>query len=750
MIRKHDEKASAGIAVCLGERRWTAASASQPHQAVRPRGKRVLPAILLPRVSGEPLRLDDHYPPHPRGTGESWPPEALVSEAGGCGRFPLAAAWAGLRDSKSWQWCHDDRTVRVTPEDALGTATAAIARRYQQTEAALVVPNWLRQRQKQAIIDAGRRTHGVRIVLLWQPIAAALAYLDRHSCEPLDAGSHLLHVHCGWDEVHFTRLELVHEEKDGQVRCLPARHRPNAEDSHPSCGWAILDCWRRGLQPRSSANMSWWKLFVGEDCGIEMDSTVTSLKQLGHQSHVDAIGGQDWRIPQATLPEIRRWLLDRCNSTEHGAAAVVITGDLADLIVGEEAEQLADITGLSTKSVSLANGSVGEELMTCGAALFLDRRSRGQPTYLDTLPRIELLVETGGVHNWIALMEEQQRYVDGGVAWNRPHPVSNLSVPRGASSLKLAVSHEEYDSVRELEAILPRSAPKGLPAELTVSATPAEGHAVLEVRILDTTYDARSRIVANWRRMRDTGMKKDDYVASQPKAFPELMPRKASWRLWPQTRIQLERVTSYLERGRPVREWVWTELRGRLQQKDQSFYPFDATVFDSEGSIVDKTENVHRYASALWTYLKSPSCKHSSNVVRCLGYMSANLPEFESWLISRLDYSFGSDGGAVLHACGHCLRDPENTAALFRWILRRCDQRVRTNDIKTLSQALRYRHNATQNLRSAEAEKLVLVNLMAFEQDLQGGGRSFLFRWSALSVVFLLRHRRFDTNFLDP
>ena len=54
------------------------------------------PAVLLPRVSGEPLRIDLMSPPHPRGTGDAWPPESVLRTNDGGGRLPLAFVWPAL------------------------------------------------------------------------------------------------------------------------------------------------------------------------------------------------------------------------------------------------------------------------------------------------------------------------------------------------------------------------------------------------------------------------------------------------------------------------------------------------------------------------------------------------------------------------------------------------------------------------------------------------------------------------------
>ena len=70
--------------------------------------------------------------------------------------------------------------------------------------------------------------------------------------------------------------------------------------------------------------------------------------------------------------------------------------------------------------------------------------------------------------------------------------------------------------------------------------------------------------------------------------------------------------------------------------------------------------------------------------------------------------------------------------------------------MKSLSQILRYRENATEHFSTELANRAMENTTNVFKRELDQGGRSFNFRWSSLVIVFLLRRRMYDPNFADP
>lgn len=133
----------------------------------------VPPSVLVPRLTGEPIRLDCDFPVHPRGTGCDWPPEARSDDECGAGRYPLAIAWADLPDGRKWAWKIDGNLHEVAPAEAIAAAMAHILRvrpaLVGEGYPTLVIPNATRQTEQQALLDAARRM-GIKLQLLWRPV----------------------------------------------------------------------------------------------------------------------------------------------------------------------------------------------------------------------------------------------------------------------------------------------------------------------------------------------------------------------------------------------------------------------------------------------------------------------------------------------------------------------------------------------------------------------------------------------------
>jgi hypothetical protein len=146
------------------------------------------PAALLPRFSDEPLRGDVTAPPHPRGSGLHWPPEARADS--GSGRWPVALAWDRLRSGLNWTWQFDGESHKEEAANAIAAALAAVLLSRTRDarirpDTVLVVPDDLREQEQQALIDGCQRI-GIVVKLIWRPVAAALAWLRLHEKELLD------------------------------------------------------------------------------------------------------------------------------------------------------------------------------------------------------------------------------------------------------------------------------------------------------------------------------------------------------------------------------------------------------------------------------------------------------------------------------------------------------------------------------------------------------------------------------------
>jgi len=754
----------------LGSMNWALGAAD----SVRPQcrdseSSPIAPAVLVPSRHGEPFRLDVTYPPHPRGTGDFWPNESIVSSEIGAGRCPIAAAWTARRLPGGLRWKWKSPEGDETLCDPIEVISEAIAQLVSNTRiagpAAIAIPNNFRQVEQQRVLDACHERNA-DVALIWLPVAAALEWLaifDDTLPSPTSLSDtsppKLLICHCDWGHIEFTQLELVPWPDSSPTQWIPARSRPNDKDTHPGFGWDFAANY--GQHTAKDVMDHWAEMFSNR---YPIPSHVPNSAQGGRCEILWKLQG--WDVPQATANDIQRQLMLRIKALGSRIAGLVVIGDWAMHL---NLRELQNTPSNPFRIVQLA-GREAESFVASGAARFRQAQLAKKTCYLDTLPELELFLEERGEFIWHPLLGEKFKYVAGGTPWHSDKPI-NVSVRRGEESVRLVVWHEEYEGVRELIAQLKHPAEQRLPGKLHVSATPAQGNAVIRIDFDKTESQPVQSITANWHRMpvmqgKDgKSLDRKSYLETLPRAYPELMPRQGSSRNW-------QKATQLMRRLSGGSEFNWEiiqsstaysikELKNALLAKDQaaaknSTTCKDFTAVGSDHRVIlqpQLLEELTNSCLSYWRRFKDTHGLHVNDVVRILGYISASDPQFEGWLLRSLQNS-NYDRSAISHACGHCLRSSDDLNAYFSAAFgqfRVSGTAEVKRDLKPVSQALRYRANATERLSSSHAELMVSQCLKVFKHQMDiRKGSTLDFRWSALVVGYLLRRRIYDGDFLPP
>ncbi|QDU96267.1 hypothetical protein Pla8534_40860 [Lignipirellula cremea] len=726
------------------------------------------PAILLPSRGGEPLRLDVTSPAHPRGTGQSWPAEAEVSSQQGSGRIPLAAAWTGRRlaDSCTWRWeSPEEQAVRCKPLDAIAEGIAQLSVLIGGVNpVSVVVPNDFRQTEQQRVLDACRK-YNANVSLIWLPIAAGLGWLDanRHELQspanPQCRAQRLLVCHCDWGQVEISFLELVPWPEANPTSYLPARKRPNREDIIPGTGWRSAATLEKATDAEIAA--TWSQMFMQP-----WRQQFHQINAINHR-HLELLHAlQKWEVNHSPPSAIEDKLADCIARSVDDVVGVIVVGDWADVL---------DLARLRSKLAAPAvvvqlSGKEAETYLASGAAIYQAACLRNEICYLDTLPKLELFVERNGEFVWHPLLQSDNRYVHGGELWRSPDPI-DVAARRGEEQVRLVVWHEEFEGVRELVANLREPAEKRLPGQLQVAATPAQGNAVLTIELASDAAIHRQRITANWRKMRtltnDKGVPVDreTYLKNQPRAFPELLPRFSSGARWAFVRDALRELATNKELSWehlakcPTRKL--NTLKNLVSQKDQNEAGVDRTAIGSDHAAPTGEAILKAFSSACLEYWRREKGNFGDNqkleyVIRTLGYISVDDQELSEWLIECLTNRTvdRKARAAAVHACGHCLRNPHDLSTFILAVFEMCPNAVvsrNTNSLKSVSQALRYRAVATQEVTDEQAVNIFEECLNIFEHEMVSArGRTFAFRWSALIAGYMLRRRSYSADFLPP
>ncbi|MBL8872649.1 MAG: hypothetical protein JNK90_22920 [Planctomycetaceae bacterium] len=727
-------------------------------------------AILLPRFENEPFRMDIGIEPHPRGSGRSWPVEAIAHQQYGVGRLPLASLLERIERGDAVEW-HTDSTRSYSCSQALADSLAgSVNTRQNDVDLVFVIPNHWNELLQQKLLDAFQFAN-LNCRLLWRPVAAALdwcdnfsAYLGGYQGEQGDTVGKLLSLYIGFDTIEVTELDLVRWGNGSNgVTIVPARKRPKPTDRMPSFGFrqAIQNLAQTPEEVRFRVSGSndllsyvWNQLWCTNlVASYERKTVFNDLSSAASDSALEAF---TCNIEQLNPIQIKLRLQQCKKLLESKYDGIVISGALAncDFITGKKIwKWCTECLDVTTGSFWIEGYNCESGLLTRGACCFGRRLQDERPTYLDTLPRLEMVISDKGEPAFIDLLDPEQKWVDGGRIWHRPERITNLSIATGSIDLKLAVSHEEFVGVREVVTDLPCKAEATEKVSLSVQMFPAQGNARIELHPDHPGFFDKQRVFVDWKKMHElkdesgNTLSKEDYLDSLPRSFPGLLPRIMSRSKWRNASTFIQRIRASIQRNAPV-TFVNNEFRlarESFREKDSARYPQDATAFDSNGKCFGEFD-LDEFMNFVWPYFLK---YQPSEFVRAMAYTHVNHKEFHEYVLRNLSSGYTNENFVV--AAGKCFRNPDHIVVFVDAFL--SDHRKGASGNawwKALSEILRFRSNATQNISSEKCLTLMNIAGKQFEMQRRAGGGGEYFRLVCLVIVYLLRRRAFDDTFLDP
>jgi len=756
------------------------------------------PSILLPKLAGEPPRLDFQWPSHARGSGQIWPPEAVLSEDSGVGRLPLCYALAALTQESagqesSWIWEIKGSTRRLALSSAVGFGAAAILERspaqQRQAMAVVTIPNSLTGNQQQAIIDICRR-RGSKVTLLWRPVAASLAWCARNTDRLITmkpkqdhALGAVVSVHIGLDSIEVACMDIVPRKHAGNWYFLPARGRPHGKPL-PGLFHACEAVAERHLNDRSEMSPSnvwhlmwstpWMNNTLRTLRRSELNASEASPRPKGASdrllTHWEQCysGLADGRtstfsaLSRAIIPvfptgqEIGNWL-SNIRSQIEGRKLIggIVTGPFAAL--SRRKGLLADLWLEKLKCRSVPALIEGRDMelgvLARAAALHGVRLRRGLPTYLDTLPRVKILVSSRRGPEWLDLLREDDGYVDGGMEFSRSRVgMGALSIAAGHDQLEFDMGHEEHPTVRTHTTSLPVRHKTDVQVALSVSIRPAQGNARIEIEPVEPGALGGSRVFFDWKRMEDTGKTPRERLEEQPLVCPNVTFREQSTSRWRSVSKLLEyysELKSFESRLREIDD-IRTELR---RSEAPGVYRY---AVNSDGEVLNRQDVLTTFVeTALADLDRAGDSKDGLRITRALAYSCTSNPRFQNYLASRITAWKTDLKSAQLLAIGRCLRDSSSIATFLRVFLERLSYGHDGTNIwvGSLSDLIRFREEALLAVDSSQCYSAVSELADIFEELLvtrERRFRPFVFRNVCVSIVYLLRRRSYDDSFLDP
>jgi hypothetical protein len=768
-------------------RAWAATTASGNEPPAHVRLGLVPPAVF----SLQGLSLNDEIEgvedfPSIRSTGGAWREKACSIAELRAQRVTLLDAWRDLSRGVSGTapLPHIDRRSAA---EAIALIAGGVAEKTGFYEgglkAGLAIPNHLDESGQDALLTALSPLGSTvdRLRLIWRPIASAISWCQQHGLsQPKSAPGQsiggLLCIHLGIDS-EMVCVQLVPTKFQNQQFLLPARDRPGPRDVAPSppAGEHLLEDLIMEALPSAIARNKdahwrlawttpWLNSLLGNGDGGPSSVHDDLLARLATGATAktglrEVCGGLELGQQVQTWVRTFRSVMGEPKKPWRGA---VVSGPFAGIPLGRTTlgEHIArTLLGGTSQPVMVADPTRNFDPTSHGAAVFAARADSGWPTYLDTLPKLELLVIRKGEPEWLDVLRDLEssddtpQYVDGNREWERDPNLEGVALPINERRPRFDLMQQGHSTARRAVALLPKAPNKKQPVYLNIRMRPASGFARIRVLPADADFTFERPVLLDFQSMEDTGKTRERVLAEVERGWPAIHRRKASpdaWREFVHLTLSSAAVSTRL-----------SDFRKALVRKDNA-YDKGATALSSEGApppmAVDGEKLLLAFLDRVTPLITRPSVASDAEAV--LGYTSAEHPTIRDLLDKRLRGTELSQESLIL--IGNCAREPRVIARALTKIQAELEaERPPAFRAVAVAQLCRFRESALEatptNVCNGLAEcldRLIAEKYSEASQYWQDYHRpkslAIIFRECCRAVLFLLRRRKYDENFLPP
>ncbi|MDD2389228.1 MAG: hypothetical protein PHP23_05790 [Desulfobacterales bacterium] len=417
-------------------------------------------------------------------SGLYWPPEARIRQGTFLRRAPIPCVWRALVEAGDRSACWQVgggvsfTLSRIISAHVVDLLTKSGCR--PQDTAVLAIPDALDEFGQEALLRDLKICGFENVQLLWRPVAAAISWLselDQNNAFDVDtdAKEHIIVVYLGPDGVEMTTFQLHREKYDNTIFVIPVRERPRHVSSLTGFDWAAnaLDA----AYPEMDDG-AFWQAFTNfphvweamSDRPFSSDRDVWSLKDhwifwspnetlnkcarkasavpntrlrslLGNSCRLFTVAsGEEERDAGGHFAKLFTNVLD--SQPQSRLRGVIVAGPLCPLQLPQWILSASD--KLRSRGIKVASASPqldtiwlahGENALVDGCAEYGRRLDMGLPTYLDTLPKLSVLVEQRGDHVWVELLNAET--CEGGKPF-KPAPIqSKFAIQPGAQQLQV-------------------------------------------------------------------------------------------------------------------------------------------------------------------------------------------------------------------------------------------------------------------------------------------------------------------------
>jgi len=413
----------------------------------------------------------------------------------------------------------ETESVNLSAVELLSEATVAHVKDYADDLVIVCVDNLLPEMQQTLLLrELGAKGLPSR-ELLWRPIALALAHLSSFESIPYDEEDKIIIVDTDAYIPEITVLTLKEHEKQVLV---PLRDYPRINREHgdqPHSGYSVHNIIQNLMKEKFAQTG-----FSAEDV-LSGSATQALFRYLdtGEDSDIWIRNGLDH---QRLIPT-RKWqeLMALCevsgesftsfrnevdkSAKKNGASAVLWNGIINRL----HTEELSGYIQMPADSIAV------------GASIYGKKRIAREPTYLDTLPGLEILSleKKTGSHKFFPVIP--RGVFEGGQTVRIPDTITKFSLEEQIPDFTAVLHNITDDTFKELKTTLPEIEYEGnVPLLLSAIMQPAQGHAKITIEgrgEYEDVFGSQKKIELDWESMKDIPNPIEDvFVYTGPDYYP--------------------------------------------------------------------------------------------------------------------------------------------------------------------------------------------------------------------------------------
>lgn len=768
------------------------------------------PAALLPVLQGESIIVGPAAHRHRRGIGGLWPPESQVpvndAYENGSGRVPLVCAWTKLADlsSHGFSGILGDTEISWNPtgqkrlsssaEKIIAASVHAWEQKYSAQKTVVVIPDSLGEAAQQSLVDNSGS------FLIPRPIAVAMSWCRKNADRFLNADiqfkkkgtplGHLLVITVAFDRWEVVPIEIRAMFYKDTIWLVPVRNRFAGGGEFPRLG---VNFSLAIASDKISLQHIWASVFGGAACDIAgrksdkkgqyngvkaclidgFPSTSKSLfagldgwKEVFSNTPILSLQGFHDLLSkyyENQLPQIPDIAQQEC-------LGVVVDGSCTNMPVAENLSlgefvlsKFADVG-----KTSISNGGEAAK----GAAITAYAIEHTLPSYLETIIPIDILYHgknaKGDYENAYKLLVEGKT-VRAGKEYKSKEPVRGLNITQGENKLTLTLRRSEGKGTflfRKVTAEIPKQTTIDEEVKIVAHLKPGQGFAKV---FIDSVNRGVFSTRLDWRTMENC-----DEPPPPPLSYlPDVSYIVQDSFLWENAEPYIEEAIEELQNGGSFLSDAMDRLR--LDAKF-NYWPLADSLDEYRGVVpkgdifrhygvcpsdgkLERTRNKKQltmlaHESARAFVNKNISVSQRKKIQQAVSWMYlACPPAITHHVRKNLERQLARVKAEDLHTIGLCWCESQDIELFFKALEQRLSQSTTgvNNWLRACRNVVRFRNSALHPdvIQDQRLKRIITSLLRIFDRQIQEENFSRIFDNCILTVLYLLKRRRYQKEFLN-